>query len=129
MSVDHEKIVLSHEEKFKNIERRIVDLENASLEVIALGKLFASMTVEVRTAIKLSTDHIENGSKWRLTIICACVGLIGLFTQGVTKFGIMQNEITKQNEVISEHNRQIFDLNYIRGKEEGLADKNVGNLK
>jgi len=68
-------------------------------------------------------DHIKEGSKWRVAITISCIGLIGTIVTGIVRFSVMEYKVCSMTTVQTEMRTQIYDLNYVRGKAEGLAEK------
>lgn len=90
-------------------------------KIIVLLEDVASIKSDLKNAINKVTEHIENGSKWRLAIVCACIGLVGTFICGSIRFGVMESQVLRQEKDINLIQTQICDLNYVKGKAEGLA--------
>jgi uncharacterized UBP type Zn finger protein len=105
---DHDKIV-------ENYETIAKDTVKTSLTV-------ARMEEKLDAAIKEVGGHIAAGSKWRLTILCACIGLVGTFIAGVVRFGVMEYKVEKIQEDLKVHSDQIYDLNYEKGRAVGLQE-------
>ena len=81
------------------------------------------MEEKLDNAIKKVTEHIAGGAKWRLTILCACIGLFSLFIGAVVKFAVNDYRVTLHEEkikVLEQDNRDInFELGKIAGKVDG----------
>ena len=80
------------------------------------------MEEKLDSAIEKVTEHIQGGSRWRMTISIACIGLIGTIVGGIVRFSVMEYKlITIQDDqkVIRE---QIYDLNYEKGRLAGIAE-------
>ena len=64
-------------------------------------------------------SHIAAGSKWRLAIVIALVGLLAFWTNNAIKFGVQQRESQYHNDEIRNIQQQIYLLNYERGVRDG----------
>ena len=87
----------------------------------------SGMRSDLKNAIEKVTEHIQGGTRWRLTIFSACVVLVGTIVGGIVRFSVMEYKlITIQDDqkVIRE---QIYDLNYEKGRLAGIAEN--GNQK
>jgi hypothetical protein len=80
------------------------------------------MEEKLDAAIKEVGGHIAAGSKWRLAILCACIGLIGTFVAGVVRFGVMEYKVTTVQEEQIRMKDQIYDLNYEKGRAVGMQE-------
>lgn len=124
MNTEHQEVVLAHEEKFKNIEERLGKLEESSNDIIDLAKQLVGMRVELANAIQQTTSHINAGSKYRLTIILACLGLVGLWHSETVKYGIFQEKITQHDKLIEKVDSDNRDLNFELGKISNMKKDN-----
>ena len=82
----------------------------------------ARMEVALTNAIQETTKHIAAGTKYRLTILCACIGLVGSIVGGIIRFSLMEYKVSVLQLGQDKMQEQIFDLNYIKGKAEGIAE-------
>ena len=98
------------------MEQRCQDHDKLSEAVIRMEE-------KLDAAIKEVCGHINSGSKWRLAIVCACIGLVGTFVAGVVRFGVMEYKVENIQQDLKLHTNQIYDLNYEKGKATGLAER------
>jgi hypothetical protein len=91
-------------------------------EIIGFGKTIARMDANLENAIKETREHIEAGSKWRLAIVVACVGLVGGIVSGIVRFSVVEYKVAVLQNDQNKIQDQIFDMNYIKGKTEGIAE-------
>ena len=116
---EHDAVVSAHEEKFKNIEARLSKLETDNKEVIQLAKEIVEMRVELKTAIDATKNHINGGTKYRLMIIGALIGLVGIWHAESVKYGVFQEKITTHELKIDKLDKDNADLNFEIGKVQG----------
>ena len=121
--MEHEIIVLAHEEKFKSIENRLTKLEENSEEIVNLAKQLVGMRVELTSAITETKTHISNGWKYRLAIIAALFGLAGIWHSETVKYGVFQEKINAHDKKIQQLDQENKDLNYTKGYAVGLAEQ------
>ena len=92
-------------------------------KIIEISENIASMRADLSNAIINTTEHITAGSKYRLTIICTCIGLVGAIVGGIIRFSIMEYKVTVMQQDQDKMQEQIYDLNYEKGYAVGIADK------
>ena len=83
----------------------------------------ARMEVALSNAIKETSNHIAAGFKFRITIISSCIVLVGTIVGGIVRFSVMEYKVSVVQNQQDKLQTQIYDLNYTRGKAEGLAEK------
>jgi|GEM_PF-5926530 len=91
-------------------------------EIITTGKTIARIEEKLDHAISETKNHIEAGSRWRLTIVVACIGLIGGVVAGIVRFSVVEYKVAVLQNEQGKMQEQIFDLNYIKGKAEGISE-------
>jgi hypothetical protein len=82
----------------------------------------------ITAAMKGVEKHITDGSKWRLAIVCALVGVAGVFINSSIRFGINEAKTVRAERDIELMRSQVHELNYIRGREEGLVEGRNGKM-
>ena len=101
---------------------RCPDHGNLAEEVKTTRLAVVRMEESLKNAIQQATDHIQGGARWRLTIACACVGLVGTFVGGVVRFSVMEYKLNIIQADQSTMRTQIYDLNYEKGRLAGIAE-------
>jgi hypothetical protein len=91
--------------------------------LIKICEDIASIKTDLKNAIESVTGHIEQGTKWRLTIVVACIGLVGMFVGAIVRFSVMEYKVCNLQTQQIEMRSQIYDLNYVKGRTEGLAER------
>ena len=102
---------------------RCLDHDNLSQEVKETRLLVVEMKSDLKNAIKEATNHIQGGSKWRLAIAIASIGLIGSVVGAIIRFSLIDFKVVSHDKEIIEMRGQIYDLNYEKGRAVGLAEK------
>lgn len=92
-------------------------------EIINTGKTVARMEEKLDNAIANTTNHIIAGAKYRLAIICSCIGLIGIFLGGIIKFAVNDYKVTLHDKAIEDLRDDNRDLNFEIGKVIGVSEK------
>lgn len=82
---------------------------------------------EVRSDIRHTLDYIRSGAKYRLAVICSCIGIVGTFLGAWVKFSVNDYRLGIAEQDVKEVRVQLYDLNYIKGKEivRTEADKSI----
>lgn len=76
----------------------------------------------MRKDIEHTLDYIRSGSKYRITVVCSCIGLVGLFISGWVKFNVNDYRLGVAEQDVKEVRSQLYDLNYVKGREVGLSE-------
>lgn len=76
---------------------------------------------EVRTDIKHTLDYIRSGAKYRLTVICACLGLVGTFLGAWIKFSVNDYRLGRTEADVEQIKTQVYDMNYVKGQQSGYV--------
>lgn len=85
-------------------------------------QLFSDVQV-IKNSLETIKEGIDNSLKWRVAVICTFLGLIGLFINSAIRFGVMESKAVASEVEIREIKTQIYDLNYIKGRTEGLSER------
>lgn len=93
-----------------------------SEKVAATDERYISLSDKIDSAIKAVTRHIEAGSKYRVAIITAWIGIAGLFVGWCTWCGRIDTKITYHDRQLTTMEEQIYDLNYEKGRAVGLSE-------
>lgn len=67
-------------------------------------------------------DHIKSSVKYRMMIIVSCISLVGVILGGIVRFSVVEYKVAVLQNAQGKMQDQIFDLNYIKGKTEGIAE-------
>ncbi len=92
-------------------------------KIIEIGENIAGMRADLNNAITNTTNHIIAGSKYRLAIICACIGLVGAVVGGIVRFSVVEYRVNSISNNQDKMLEQIYDLNYEKGRAVGLAEQ------
>ncbi len=83
-----------------DIERRQGNIE--IIERLArIEERLIAVDRRVNGSIDAVEKHIEHGVRWRLGIVCALVGLVGLFVNGLVEGGRKDKQIEINTERLS----------------------------
>ncbi len=104
---------------------RCPDHDNLASEVKETRLIVVEMKADLKNAIKETTSHIQAGSKWRMTISIACIGLIGSVVGARVRFSLIGFKVTTHEKDILEMRDQIYDLNFEKGRAVGLAEQDA----
>jgi hypothetical protein len=93
----------------------------------ATRTLVETMRKEINGAVKETKDHIKGGfnrrvASWGVITTLGCF-ILGIAYNNAIKFGVMQNEVSYHKEEMKQIKEQIYDLNYVKGKTEGITEK------
>jgi len=97
-------------------------------KIIGMGEAIVRIETKLDEAITQTTNHIIAGAKFRLAIVCSCIGLVGLFVGGIVKFAVNDYKVSLHETDIREIREQIYDLNYVKGRAEAVAEKKINEL-
>jgi hypothetical protein len=95
-------------------------------KIIKIGEDVAFMRSDLANAIKSTAEHINAGSKWRMAIVVASLGLVGGIVGAIVRFSVIDFKVSMHDTDIKEIRGQIYDLNYEKGRAVGLAEKEDG---
>jgi beta-lactamase regulating signal transducer with metallopeptidase domain len=87
-----------------------------------LSEAVIRMEEKLDAAIKEVTGHITAGSRWRLAIVVACIGLVGSIVGAIVRFSVMEYRVSNLQNNQEKMLVQIYDLNYEKGRAVGLAE-------
>lgn len=85
-------------------------------------KTVIRMEEQLKHALEETKNHIQQGSTYRLAIICSCIGLVGLLVGGIIKFSVMDYKVDRHEKKFEQVETQIYDLNYVRGRAEAMSE-------
>lgn len=86
-----------------------------------IGQLGEDMS-GLKKDIEHTLEYIRSGSKYRITVICSCIGLVGLFISGWVKFNVNDYRLGIAESDVKEVRKELYDLNYVKGKEIGRTE-------
>jgi len=90
--------------------------------IISALEDIASFKSTLESAVTETSKHIEAGSKWRVAIVCSCIGLVGLFIGAIVRFAVMDFKVSSHDIELKEIRTQLYDLNYEKGRATELSE-------
>ena len=95
---------------------------NLEEKVNGIDKTLARIESKLENSVEETKKHIDAGSKYRLAIVCACIGLVGMAVGAIVKFAVNDYRVTQHDGEIKIIREQIYDLNYVKGRTEAMSE-------